>query len=321
MVWTGSRRTVLVTAGLSLLAAGCEAEDDDTGRRSPFTGERGVGAKVLAVKIDNVRAARPQTGLRSADIVYVEQVEAGLTRAMAVFASHVPASVGPVRSVRESDLELLRQFGHPALAYSGVQSRLRSKVESAPLTPLPPGRLTDGYVRDPDRPAPHNLLLRPHRALRAASDASAPRDIGFRFGPAPAGGRRTTGRGVRFPAARLSFNWSPSRRRWLVSMDGTPDRTSGAGGGRLCAATVIVQYVKIRDSRYGDKTGSVTPYSQTVGSGRALVLRDGKEYEARWSRPEPSDGTTFTDGDGERLPFARGPVWVALAPAGSAQGR
>lgn len=308
MVWTGSRRTVLTAAGLSLLA-GCSS---GSGARSPFTGEQGVGDKVLAVKVDNVQAARPQTGLEKADIIYTEQVEAGLTRILAVFASQVPGLVGPVRSARESDLELLRQFGRPALAYSGVQSKLRSTVTSAHLIPLSPGRLPHGYVRKGDRSAPHNLYLRPDRALSAASGASAPHDIGFRFGSAPGGGRPTREVGVQYPAARFSFNWSQKKQRWLVSMDGSPDRTSG--GGQLAAATVVVQHVKVRASRFHDKSGSATPFSETVGSGRALVLRDGKEYDAHWSRPTASGGTTFTGSDGHRLRFARGPVWVALAP-------
>jgi hypothetical protein len=322
MEWTGSRRTVLVTAGLSLLAAACESGDGGPGgggggdgKRSPFTGRKGAGDKVLAVKIDNVEAARPHTGLEKADIVYVEQVEAGLTRIVAVFASRLPPLVGPVRSARESDLELLRQFGRPGLAYSGVQSKLRSKVESAPLEALPPGRVREAYARKGDRPAPHNLYLRPREALSsdAASDVGAPGDIGFRFGAAPDGGRKSGGRTVRFPGARYAFEWSAQKRRWLVSMDGAPARTTDDG--RLEAATVVVQYVRIRDSDLGDSGGSITPYTESVGSGRALVLRDGKEYEGRWERPSATGGTTFTDADGKRLPFARGPVWVVLAPA------
>ncbi|OEU90735.1 CchlO [Streptomyces abyssalis] len=316
MEWTGSRRTVLLTAGLSLLTAACNGNGDGggggggggdgDGERSPFTGRVGAGEKVLAVKIDNVEAARPHTGLQKADIVYIEQVEAGLTRIVAVFASSLPSLVGPVRSARESDLELLRQFDHPGLAYSGASSEVRLKVESAPLAALFPGRVREAYVRKGDRPAPHNLYLRPGRALDsdAASDVGAPGDIGFRFGSAPAGGRKTRGRTVEFQAARYSFDWSAEKKRWLVSMDGRPASTTDAG--RLEAATVVVQYVQISDS--------ASPLTETVGSGRALVLRDGKEYEARWKRPSESDGTEFTDADGKRLPFARGQVWVALAP-------
>ena len=76
--------------------------------------------RVLTVKIDNLAPARPQTGLAGAGIVYVLPVEGGLSRFLAVFSSHVPPVIGPVRSAREDDLELLRQFGRPAFAYSGA---------------------------------------------------------------------------------------------------------------------------------------------------------------------------------------------------------
>lgn len=316
MEWAGTRRTVLTAAALSLLSAGCRTKGEERTSeepRSPFTGEQRIGDRVLAVKIDNVRPARPQTGLDQADLVYVEQVEAGLTRILAVFASRVPDEVGPVRSARESDLELLRQFDRPAFCYSGVQSRLRDRVESAHLIALPPGRLRDGYVRRSGRPAPHNLYLRPDAALRAASDASAPRDIGFRFGSAPGGGRKAEERTVRYPSASYGFNWSAEEERWRVSMDGEPAVTSG--GTRLGAPTVVVQFVRIRSSAFGDRGGNNTPLTETVGSGRALVLRDGREYDARWSRPDAAGGTTFTGPDGRRLRFARGQVWVLLAPA------
>src|SRR5690606_50165 len=65
----------------------------------PFTGERkGLNNPVLAVKIENTRPALPQSGVKAADIVYVEQVEGGETRLMAVYSSELPRRVGPVRS-------------------------------------------------------------------------------------------------------------------------------------------------------------------------------------------------------------------------------
>ena len=99
---------------------------------SPFTGEP-VSAlgPVLAVKIDNLARARPQTGLTGADIVDVLPVEGGLSQFLAVFSSHFPPVIGPVRSAREDDLELLRQFGRPAFAYSGAQPQLLPVVEKA----------------------------------------------------------------------------------------------------------------------------------------------------------------------------------------------
>lgn len=275
---------------------------------SPFTGLAGRPRPVLAIKIDNVRPARPHTGLDQADIVYVEQVEAGQSRMLAVFSSHLPRAVGPVRSARESDLELLRQFGKPALAYSGAQGKLRPIIHAAPLYDLPQGRLPAAYYRGGGRAAPHNLYVRPERVLAAADGVSTAKDIGFRFGAAPPGGRTVSEHTVRYPAASLSFTWSAGQGRWLVSMDGTAAGTTDDG--RLTAATVVVQRVAVHPSRFHDRWGSVSPYTETTGSGTALVLRDGQAFDARWSRPAPEDGTRFTTPSGAPMTFAPGPVWV-----------
>ncbi|WP_329201250.1 DUF3048 domain-containing protein [Streptomyces sp. NBC_01435] len=271
----------------------------------------GTRAHVLAVKIDNVGPARPQTGLDKADIIYVEQVEAGLSRMMAVYSSSLPPVVGPVRSARETDLELLRQFDRPALAFSGAQTKLLPAIAEAPLDPLPPEKDPGAYFRADDRAAPHNLFLRPGRTPHATTGRNAAEDIGLRFAAAVPGGRAVADRTVRYPAARFTFTWSAERGRWLVSMDGTPART--AGGARLGAADVVVQNVTVRPSLYRDRWGSTSPYTETVGSGSAVVLRDGKEYDVRWSRPSADSTTSFTTSDGERMTFAPGQVWIVLA--------
>ncbi|MFP8961773.1 DUF3048 domain-containing protein [Streptomyces nanhaiensis] len=313
-------RVLAAAVACAALLTGCPGAGDGDGDgerngRSPFTGESvaDASAPVLAVKIDNVAAARPQTGLERADIVYVEQVESGLTRLLAVYSSDLPPTVGPVRSARESDIELLRQFGEPALAYSGAQSGLVPVLEASPLRLVPPGEAPGAYSRSADRPAPHNMYLDPRAALREAPDGvSGASDIGFRFGAAPRGGRAGTEEAVRFPAARYSFTWSEEDDRWLVSIDGREATTTD--GGRLGAPTVVVQRVEIRDSRFSDRGGSVSPYSETVGSGEATVLRGGRAYEARWSRPSAESGTEFTTPDGDPMTFAEGQVWVVLAP-------
>lgn len=277
---------------------------------SPFTGLPAKLGPVLAVKIDNIAPARPQTGLKAADIVYMEQVEGGLTRMLAVYSSHMPPRVGPVRSGRESDLELLRQFGRPAFAYSGVQTKLLPMFAKAPLYALPPEKAPGAYVRDGSRPVPHNLYLLPERALAKAPQADKASDIGFRFGAAPSGGRVVNKETVRYPAAGFTFTWSPGGQRWLVSMDGTAMSTTD--GGQAAAATVVVQRVTIRAAQFRERGGVISPYSETVGSGKALVLRDGKAYDARWHRDDADSGTTFTNPSGGRLNFAKGPVWVML---------
>ena len=88
-------------------------------RASLLTGLPVADGPVLAVKIDNTAPARPRVGLGSADVVYVEPVEGGLTRLNAVFSTRVPAEVGPVRSGRVSDAGILAGYGRVAFAYSG----------------------------------------------------------------------------------------------------------------------------------------------------------------------------------------------------------
>ena len=78
-------------------------------------------------------------------------------------------------------------------------------------------------------------------------------------------------------------------------------------------ATVVVQYTGIRSSRFKDRWGNVSPYTPTVGSGRAVVLRDGRAYDVRWSRPNAASGTTFTTADGRPMTFGRGQIWTVFA--------
>jgi hypothetical protein len=278
----------------------------------PFTGQPIESRKpVLAVKIENTKAGKPQMGLRSADIVYVEQVEGGLTRIMAIFSTHPPAKVGPVRSARISDLHILPQFGKPALAYSGVQSKMIPFVQKASLFDVSDSAAPGAYFRQPGRVAPYNLFARTKKLLRSAPDASKAKDIGFAFGDAPDGGVAKKSYTVKYPAARFTFRWSAKEERWLVWQDGVKDMA--AEGGQQGAPTVVVQWVKTTRSQFHDFTGSYTPLIGSVGKGKAVVLRDGKAYQARWSRPSEEEGTTYPTPSGEPMTFSRGQVWVVLA--------
>jgi hypothetical protein len=277
--------------------------------RSPFTGEPVSSLnRVLVVKIDNIVVARPQTGLTRADIVYVLPVEGGLSRLMAVFSSRYPPVVGPVRSAREDDLQLLRQFGRPAFAYSGATPRLLPYIHrTGRIVDLYAGT-TGGYYRDLRRIAPYNLYAHTRQLLAQASGASTAHDIGFRFGPPPPGGKATRSVSVSYPSASFRFTWSAAKG-WLVTMDGRPAVSSG--GVRLSAATVVIQRTTVRTSRFKEY-GFRPPYAESTGSGTALVLRDGRAWAGHWSRPAADGGTTFTTASGQPMTFAPGPVWVVL---------
>ena len=127
--------TIVIVASISLLAlSSCSSVKktlyiDSTPTPPVITynsisGRVGTDGPVLVVKVDDTTQAHPQIGLDKADLVYIEEVEGGLTRLAAVFSSEIPAQVGPVRSARISDIDLLSQYGHVAFAYSGAQSKM-----------------------------------------------------------------------------------------------------------------------------------------------------------------------------------------------------
>ncbi|MQA93291.1 MAG: DUF3048 domain-containing protein [Streptosporangiales bacterium] len=281
--------------------------------KHPFTGlTRGLGGRVLAVKVDNTEAAHPQYGVRNADLVYVEQVEGGVTRLMAVFSSKLPNRVGPIRSARISDLHILRQFGKPAFAYSGAQGKLKPKIADAPLYDVSQDSGASGYSRTSRDIAPYNLLARPKSLRAQAKKASKPRDIGLTFAEqAPAGGKDKSKVRVSYARAKFQFSWSKKRKAWMISQDG--GRDMAAEGGQLGAQNIVVQWVKTTRSKYHDFLNNYTPLIHTTGEGKAVVLRDGKAYAARWEREDDSDGTKFTQADGSPMPLHPGRTWVVLA--------
>ncbi|MCX5208030.1 DUF3048 domain-containing protein [Kitasatospora sp. NBC_00240] len=282
---------------------------------SPLTGLPGGTGRIIAVKIDNIVNARPQTGLDAADVVYAIEVEGGISRFLAVYDSdHLPPgdTVGPVRSARESDLEILQQYGRAAFVYSGAQSRFLPVLDRADVFNRSPLQ-SDSFFRGTSRPAPYNEYVVPSGILRASPDAATARDIGFRFGDPPTGGVPADSFGARMPAASFTFNWSATAGRYLVALDGKPARTTD--GGQLGAPTVVVQRVDERTSPLGlrDSAGHLVPFAPTVGSGEAVVLRDGRAYQGTWSRTGPDAGTTFSYA-GQPMTFHPGQVWVVLEP-------
>ncbi|ONI80806.1 hypothetical protein ALI22I_42645 [Saccharothrix sp. ALI-22-I] len=290
---------------LALVSACGSAEP--AGESAPAT-PGPVQPAALVVKVDNAPAARPQTGIGSADVVYVEPVEGGITRLAAVYWSQVPEVVGPVRSVRETDLELLAQYGTPVLAYSGSAPELVPLIDQARLVKASPQEVGNAYVRDESKPVPHNLYVHPARLPKPEAGQSA---LVLPSGPAPSGGRPTATWSVKFQSAAYDLAWSAG---WTISVDGAP--LVSADSGPVSAASVVVQQVSTRTGRFvEDASGTVSPVVVTVGSGAAVVLRDGAAFDATWSRPTAADPTRFTTADGTDLPVAPGRTWIFLVPA------
>lgn len=313
-----SKRFAVILLLSSFLISSCAVIEKivpDQITSNVLSGRAGSNGPVLVVKIDDTNAAHPQIGIEDADVVYIEQVEGGLTRLAGVFSSRIPVRVGPVRSARISDLEIMAQYGRVAFAYSGAQKKLLPVIAAANLQDLGAQRQSPTiYTTDPLRNQPFAMVLRADLLMKKIIDKSYQIDlaksVGFIFGKKPNGGIDTDKVEVNWPAARYGAQWSNQENRWLLSHNGTSNLADS--GVVLGPTTFIIQMVSITPSEYGDKFGGVTPFSQTIGSGKAYVLRDGQRFETTWNRAFPDSGTTFTTAEGVQINFAPGQIWVAL---------
>ena len=281
-----------------------------------FTGLAGENKQILVVKIDDTNAAHPQIGVEAADVVYVEQVEGGLTRLAAIYTSKLPPLIGPIRSARISDIELLAQFGRVGFAYSGAQSKMRPVIAAANLENLSAERNPPSiYGKDPDRPGPVDMILKPDLLLERANAnpkiriETATASV-FPFGDAPKGETNTAVAKVKWPSAKYELRWDSTNEKWLIYFNEKPNMA--ANGEHLYADTAIIQIVSITPSIYGDKFGEITPFSKTTGSGKAVMLRDGFSYQISWQRNLETDVTTWMSEDGGVANFKPGRTWIFL---------
>ena len=280
-----------------------------------LSGREGINGPVLVVKIDDTTQAHPQVGLEDADVVYIEQVEGGLTRLAAIFSSIIPQRIGPVRSARISDIDILSQFGRVAFAYSGAQRKLLPVIAAANLQDLGAQRQSPTiFTTDPNRIPPYAMILRAdllmEKIVANNYKIDSAKDVGYKFGELPEGGAPTEKVVMHWPAVTYSATWSKEESRWLLSHNNSVNYAES--GVVLGPTTFVIQMVSIIPSEYKDKVGGVTPLSQTVGMGKAYVLRNGQKFVTTWNRPSAEAGTTFTFSDGTIMNFDPGQIWIAL---------
>jgi DUF3048 family protein len=272
----------------------------------------------LAIKVENLPAARPQTGLSWADIVYEEPVEGGITRFIAVYQCQDASRVEPVRSGRLTDVNLLVQFGHPILGYSGGVPQVVNAFKDAGMIDVSFETARGGraYHRDPNRAAPHNLFTSTnalYTAARGLYQPQAPDPVFTYSDETPAGAARVTKVHVPFSSSSDVFwKWSKSKKKWL-RFHGTVPHVS-SDGSQFSAKNVIVQVVQIKMTDIIDANGVRSPRVISVGTGKAYVFRNGRVIEGTWERHSASDITKFVDASGDEIPLTPGNTWIELLP-------
>jgi hypothetical protein len=278
----------------------------------------------LVVKIDNVEPARPQAGLTSADVVFEEMVESGLTRLAAVFQSNDADLVGPVRSCRSSDVDIASALNHPLFAYSGGNTRFVGLIRAAALTDVGADLQGGAYFRSHGIP-PDNLYTRTTSLFPLAPAGSA--------APAPLFTYRVTGQpvagagaapavhvDVHFPAALATWDYDAASQTYKRSQNGTADVVQG--GQQIGAANVVVQMTPYETDGYAVGEGITPappiPKADTVGTGNALIFTGGSVINAHWAKAAPTAVTAYTDAIGVPIALTPGPTWVEFAPIGAA---
>lgn len=313
--------SLAMLVAVSVLLAGCgnsnlqQSEEQIKPERNLLTGLVGTNGRVLAVKFDDTRAAHPQEGVENADVVFVTQVEAGLTRIMGIYSSNYPDQVGPVRSARISDIDILAQFGRVGFLYSGAQSKLRPVLAAANLVNLSAERNPPSiYFTDPERTPPYAMMVRIPLLLEKASDVDTVKSVGWQHGPKAEGAVDIDSVEINWPNARYDAIWNPLDSKFDLSFNGVEDFAKS--GVRLGANMLVIQIIEIEPSEYGDRFGGITPKNKVIGSGKAYLLRGGTVTEVFWTRESATAPTLWylPSAEGEPIPayFARGQVWFFL---------
>jgi hypothetical protein len=282
----------------------------------PLTGietDKVAKRPAMSVKIENSPAARPQTGLGAADVVWEEMVEGGITRYNAVFHSRIPPVVGPIRSLRPMDAAISAPFGG-LFVFSGGQPQFVSQVAATGLTMLSHDGGSPGFYRTSDRVAPHNVYGDTDTFLEAG-EGDGPPPAQFRFARyaeqvTALAGKKATKITISFPFADPGWSWNG--KVWQRTEAGAAAST--VDGGRLEATNVVVLRVQVRNTGALDPGGNPVPETVLTGSGDGTVFTAGHRLAVTWRKPKTESVLELTTADDEEVLLAPGNVWVELVP-------
>jgi len=287
--------------------------------RWPLTGLEAPSAdairtRVVSVKIENAPAARPQTGLDRADIVYETVTEGGITRFNALYQSYTPKAVGPVRSARPSDFAIVPQF-HALFAHCGGDKSVRKELADKTRFDDMDQFFNPGpYWRSKDRSAPHNLYLdiaklrvaaTTKRGYPAAADVKGPAFARSSSAATPSVTLLT----VPFSTSnKVTWRYKAASGTYARGINGKA-HVDQASGKQYMTKNVVVLWAKV--TRYTESRNSQLHDIQLVGSGRASVFHDGQRIDGTWDAGEDSP-PVLRAADGRVISLAPGKTWFQV---------
>lgn len=285
--------------------------------RAPLTGlpmEEEAVFRPFAVMINNYKAARPQSGLTNADVVWEVLAEGGITRLMAVFHSRsFDDPIGPIRSIRPYLIDLGEMYGG-VLVHAGASNdalRILQHSGKADLDEI--YNAGAFFYRDKSRKAPHNLystlerLREGVRRLKFPETATVP-SLPFAEDPAPADAAAAERVEAWFSLKSyvVSYQYDAAAGLYARFVDGEP-HTDLNNNRQLTAANLV--FLSARHRVY-DNEGRLE--INLHEGGEALLFRKGRVIPCAWSRGQ--DGMIRLMKDGTELPFAPGTTYYHVIP-------
>jgi len=300
----------------------------DTRPRSMLTGlpidEENEGRRPIAVVINNIRAAWPQSGVASADVIYEALAEGDVTRLVVIFQSYVPEKIGPVRSARDYFVDFA--FNHDAIfVHHGSSPSGTSRIRNTGIQNLD-GLALEGSVfwRDRDypywhsnagsrRPLEHSSYtsyerMNTHMEARSIRDfASDNPAYEFVFGAMQEGGGIAETVIVPFSQGyRRFFNVDPQTMwYWVENRDGP--HVDAETREQVKVANVLIQLTTMRVID-GEGRRDV----QTLGEGDGFLITGGRYFPVRWVKEGHAIPTRWYFGDGSPLVLSPGPTWICV---------
>ncbi|WP_061961043.1 DUF3048 domain-containing protein [Demequina flava] len=286
-----------------------------TGVDAEGADEEALAGPALSIKIENSVDSRPQSNLQYADIVFEEQVEYGISRLVAVFQSDIPETVGPIRSMRPMDKNIMGSMEGP-LVFSGAQGGFISDARSSGQELIAEDTGGYGFFRTSDKPAPHNL----HGTMAdflAQTDADAPPQQFTYAYPAEESNVVEEGTSVASidivasPRMQPSWEWDGDADAWMRSESGSPHVMSD--GTQLSASNVVVLFVDIQPNSSGG--GSTVPETIVITDEGTGIVAAGDSYvDVTWSKAGQFDPYVIETPAGETAELIPGNTWVELIP-------
>ena len=279
-----------------------------TGLKVPSNKTAKLHHPVLVAKMDNTESSQPQVGLSKADMVVEELVEGGLTRLAVFYYSRVPRNVGPIRSMRASDIAVVSPV-RASMVTSGAAGRTIARIKAAHIRFY--GQAARGMYRSLYRTAPYNLFvhLRKVAAVAKRKRAATPRNY-LAWGPAKdlPQGRKVTRITAQFSAVHTT-EWAFAHGRYHNTNSNAPALD------RFPATNVLVLRVREGDAGYLDPAGNHVPVTLLRGSGNALLFHGGRMVAATWHKGRaPASRIRLTTRKGQKLEVPAGHTWIELVP-------